>query len=205
MALYPPLPPPPGSEPVVEEEVEDEPQHRRWPLVATLGILVVASAIVGVTVWGRTDASDACETSTIGSARFGYCIAAPGWRFRDERPSARSDLDEMVRPAEASALRIVAVDLDPGQDLDVVVQTVRSIESEGGIELGDPVERDVAGVPAVQWDIALEDGGTEARHIREVVFVRSGNAWRVQLLADADVFEQRVDEFDAILRSWVFR
>jgi hypothetical protein len=67
------------------------------------------------------------------------------------------------------------------------------------------VDRHVAGVPAAQWDIALGTGGSDARQIREVVFVRDDTAWRVQLLADAEGFDLRLDEFEAILRSWTFR
>jgi hypothetical protein len=62
----------------------------------------------------------------------------------------------------------------------------------------------VAGVPAAQWDISLESASLEIQ-IREVVFVRDGTAWRVQLLTEREAFDTRLDEFEQILRSWTFR
>src|ERR671924_1027171 len=205
MSAYPPLPPPPGWAPEPEEEVEQETRRPPAALVLLLVALVVTSTIVAVALWRRGPASGACEGSTIESARFGYCVAAPGWRIHDQQRAARLPYDELIRPADASTVRIVAIELDPGQDLELVVQTVRSIESEGGIEVGEVVDRRVAGVPAAQWDMALGTGGSDARHIREVVFVREDTAWRVQLLADAKGLDARLNEFERILRSWIFR
>jgi hypothetical protein len=200
---FPPLPPPPGWKPPPEPPAEEPERSRRGPVLA-LGVAVVVSTLLVVGLWGSRS-TDACEASTVESARFGYCIRAPGWRLTNEELSVRLPYDELIRPADASSVRIVAIELDPGQDLDLVVQTVRSIETEGGIDVSAVVDRRVAGVPAAQWDIALEAGSSDARHIREVVFVREGTAWRVQLLADAQGFAIRVGEFERILRSWIFR
>jgi hypothetical protein len=59
-------------------------------------------------------------------------------------------------------------------------------------------------VPAAQWDITL-GGGSVGQQVREVVFVRDGSAWRVQLQADSEGFDDRLAEFEGILRSWTFR
>jgi hypothetical protein len=207
MALFPPLPAPPqGGEPEVSEAPDEPGRPFRTPVLVLLGALVVTSALVAVAAPWRAPAGEVCEASTVESARFGYCIAAPGWRLTSEPRAPRLPYDQLVRHADASTVRIVAIDLDAGQDLDLVVHTIRSIETEGGAsEVGAVVDRRVAGVEAAQWDVDVRPGSSEARRIREVVFVREETAWRVQLLADAGGFDLRLDEFEAILRSWTFR
>jgi hypothetical protein len=189
----------------VSEEPEEPRRSSRTPVLVLLGALLATSALVAVERW-RSPSDEVCETSTVESARFGYCIAAPGWRLTNEPREPRLPYDQLVRHADASTVRIVAIDLDTGQDLDLVVRTIRSIETEGGgSEVGAVVDRQVAGVQAAQWDVDVRPGSSEARRIREVVFVRDETAWRVQLLADAGGFDLRLDEFEAILRSWTFR
>lgn len=204
MGHFPPLPPPPGGESEPEAPAEEPARSFRAPVLVLLGALLLAATVMTVVRW-RASADGACETSTVESARFGYCIAAPGWRLTDEPRTARLPYDQLVRSADASTVRIVAIDLDTGQDLDLVVQTIRSIQTEDPTDVGAVVDRRVAGVDAAQWDIAIRPGDPDARRIREVVFVRNGTAWRVQLLAEAGGFGTRLDDFEAILRSWTFR
>ena len=174
-------------------------------MLVLIGAVVVASTLVAVAA-GRAPSDGTCEASTVESARFGYCIQAPGWRLTNEPSEPALPYDQLVRPADATTVRIVAIDLDAGQDLDLVVSTIRSIQTEGGAtEVSAVVDRRVAGVHAAQWDVAVGAGRSEDRRIREVVFVRDETAWRVQLLADAGGFDPRLDEFEAILRSWTFR
>ena len=75
--------------------------------------------------------------------------------------------------------------------------------SEDGVEVGEVVDRRVAGVPAAQWDFVLEGGAVEQR-IRET-FVRGDAAWRVQLQTDSEGFGDRAAEFENILETWIFR
>jgi hypothetical protein len=174
-------------------------------MLVLLGAVVVTSALVAVAA-RRAPSDGTCESSTVESARFGYCIEAPGWRLMNESSEKALPYDQLVRPADASTVRIVAIDLDAGQDLNLVVRTIRSIQTEGGAtEVSAVVDRQVAGVHAAQWDVAVRAGSSEDRRIREVVFVRDETAWRVQLLAGAGGFGPRLDEFESILRSWTFR
>jgi hypothetical protein len=112
--------------------------------------------------------------------------------------------DELIKPSDASTVRIVAIQLQSGQGLDDVVQAARDIVSQGGVDIGDVVERRVAGVPAAQWDFTL-DSGQVSQQVRQIVFVRGDAAWQVQLQADADGFDSTAAEFEDILRSWTFR
>ena len=206
MDAFPPLPPPPpGGQPDVPEASEEPRRSFRTPVLVLVGAVVVASTLVAVAVQ-RAPSDRTCEASTVESARFGYCIEAPGWRLTNEPSEPALPYDQLVRPADAATVRIVAIDLDAGQDLDLVVSTIRSIQTEdGATEVSAVVDRRVAGVHAAQWDVAVRAGSSEDRRIREIVFVRDETAWRVQLLADAGGFDPRLDEFEAILRSWTFR
>lgn len=204
MDAYPPLPPPPpGAEPEVEETgPAGRPRSTARAIAVVTALTLAVAGVVAAGVWWLGGPS-LCGASTVESSRFGYCVAAPGWEFTTDGDT-QLPYDELIKPADASTVRIVAIQLQGGQSLDDVVQAVRDIETEDGAELTEVVERRVAGVPAAQWDITLDEGQVE-QLVREVVFVRDGSAWRVQLQADTAGFDLRAEEFEDILRSWTFR
>ena len=206
MDQHPSLPPPPpGGQPV--EEPEDAQKGPKRSAGKAIGVVVgFLIAIVGVVVLGVTwlAAPGRCEASTVESARFGYCVEAPGWELTNEATQADLPYDELIKPADASTVRIVAIQLQSGQGLDEVVQAVRDTVAEDGVEVGEVVDRRVAGVRAAQWDFVLEGGAVE-QQIREIVFVRGDAAWRVQLQADSEGFDARAAEFEDILETWIFR
>ena len=206
MSQHPSLPPPPpGGQPVADDDVAPQVPKRSGAkaigvvagfLIAITGVVILAVAWLAAP--GR------CEASTVESARFGYCVEAPGWEMTNEATQADLPYDELIKPADASTVRIVAIQLQSGQGLDEVVQAVRDTVSEDGVEVGEVVDRRVAGVPAAQWDFVLEGGAVE-QQIREIVFVRGDAAWRVQLQTDSEGFEARAAEFEDILETWIFR
>lgn len=205
MDPYPSLPPPPpGGYTDVEEAVAEGPKRSAAKAIVVVGALLIALAgLVAAGVWWLGGPS-VCDASTVESARFGYCVAAPGWQFTNEATQTELPYDELIKPVDASTVRIVAIQLQSGQGLDDVVQAARDIATQDGVEIGDVVERHVAGVPAAQWDFVLDAGQIE-QQIREIVFVRGDAAWRIQLSADAAGFAVRAEEFDEILRTWTFR
>jgi hypothetical protein len=197
-------PPPPGAEPEVDETAVDVAAPSPWKafvVVAGLSLLLAGVAVAGM-AW--LSAPGLCDESTVESTRFGYCVDAPGWQLTNAATDTELPYDELIKPADATTVRIVAIQLQSGQGLDFVVEQARSIASDDGVEVSDVVERQVAGVPAAQWDFQIE-GGQVPQVVREVVFVRDGSAWRVQLQADTDGFERRAAEFEDILSSWTFR
>jgi hypothetical protein len=167
------------------------------------GLSLAVAGVVAAGVWWL-GGPGLCDTHNVESTRFGYCVTAPGWEFTNEATETALPYDELIKPADASTVRIVAIQLQGEQSLDQVVAAVRDIESKDGAKVGEVVDRRVAGVPAAQWDLAL-GGATVDQQVREVVFVRNGAAWRVQLQADTEGFDVRAEEFEAILRSWTFR
>lgn len=205
MDPYPPLPPPPpGGHAEVEEAEPQGPTRSAGKAIAVVaGLFIAFTALVAGGVWWL-GGPGACDTSTVESPRFGYCVAAPGWQFTNEATQTELPYDELIKPADASTVRIVAIQLPTGQGLDDVAQAARDIVTQEGVEVGDVVERHVAGVPAAQWDFVLDAGQVE-QHVRQIVFVRGETAWHIQLSADAGGFAVRADEFNDILRTWTFR
>lgn len=206
MSTYPPLPPPPGGAPPPPTD-DPRPEAPRASAArvffAVAGVLVIVLGVAGGTAWWIRGAEPICDSSTVESARFGYCLAAPGWQYTNEQGSSSLPYDELVHP-DSSSVRILAVQLSAGEGLDEVVENVRRIETGEGIDPGEIEERRVAGVPAAQWDLAVESGDVQVQ-VREVVFVRRGMAWRIQLIAEDSGFETRLRDFERILRSWIFR
>jgi hypothetical protein len=202
---YPALPPPPpGGEVEVEEVAPEGPTRSTGKAVAVVaGLLIALAGLVAAGVWWL-GGPGVCDRSTVESARFGYCVAAPGWELTNEAIQSTLPYDELIKPADASTVRIMAIQLQGGQGLDEVVQAARDVASQDGVEVGEVVQRRVAGVPAAQWDFVL-DGGQVEQQVREIVFVRGDAAWRVQLQADSEGFDTRVAELEDILRTWTFR
>jgi hypothetical protein len=203
---HPSLPPPPPGGPQAEDqEVEAQGPSRSVgkAIAVVTGFLVAITGVVVLAVmW--LGAPGRCDTSTVESARFGYCVEAPGWELTNDVTQAELPYDELIKPADASTVRIQAIQLQSGVGLDDIVQGVRDLLTEDGVDVGEVVDREVAGVPAAQFDYVLE-GGTAEQQIRDVVFVRGDAAWRVQFQADVEGFEARAAEFEDILQTWIFR
>jgi hypothetical protein len=205
VTTYPSLPPPPpgGHAEVVETAPVGPSRSAGKALAVVIGLLITLTGLVAAGIWWL-GGPGVCGTSTVESARFGYCVAAPGWQFTNEATQTELPYDELIKPADASTVRILAIQLQTGQGLDEVVKAARDIASQDGVKVGDVVERRVAGVAAAQWDFVLKAGQIE-QQVREIVFVRGDAAWRVQLQADAEGFADRAQEFEDILRTWTFR
>ncbi len=205
MDPYPSLPPPPPGRVVeVEEAAPEAPTRSAGKAIAIVAGLLIALAGLVVAGFWWLGGPGLCDSSTVESDRFGYCVAAPGWQLTNEAAETNLPYDELIKPADASTVRIMAIQLQAGQGLDEVVQAARDVATENGMEVGEVVERRVAGVAAAQWDFVLEAGQVE-QQVREIVFVRGDAAWRVQLQADSEGFDLRAEEFEDILGTWTFR
>ena len=205
MDQYPALPPPPpGGHVEIEEVAPEGPTRSAGKAIAVVAALLIALAgVVAAGVWWL-GGPGVCDRSTVESARFGYCVAAPGWELTHGATSSPLPYDELTKPADASTVRIMAIQLQTGQGLNDVVQAARDIASQEGVKVGEVVRRRVAGVPAAQWDFEL-DAGQVKQQVREIVFVRGDAAWRIQLQADSEGFDTRLAELEDILRTWTFR
>ncbi|MGH2631724.1 MAG: hypothetical protein ACRDHI_14360, partial [Actinomycetota bacterium] len=151
--------------------------------------------------WARGGA--ACEAGAFESPRFGYCVRAPGgWTAEaagDEGPA----LDRFILPDGPATITVTAVRLSKGQDLARFEQFVRGFDEDAGATLGESAQAEVGGAMGVTFDVTMEDGdGTTLG--REVLFVREGTAWRVQLADDEPGFEASAHQLDEMLASWRF-
>jgi len=202
---YPSLPPPPPGDHIEVEQAASQGPARSAgrAIVVVAGLLIALGGVVAAGFWWL-GGPGVCDTSTVESARFGYCVAAPGWQLTNEGTQTELPYDELIKPADASTVRIIAIQLQAGQGLDEVVQAARDVATQDGVEVGEVVDRRVAGVPAAQWDFVLTAGQIE-QQVREIVFVRGDAAWRVQLSADTEGFAVRAEEFEDIMRTWTFR
>jgi hypothetical protein len=206
MSAYPPLPPPPpGGEP---QPVADDPAEGSGRSAAkiVLALAAVLAVVTGVVLGGRAwiGTRDPCRGSTVTSARFGYCLEAPGWDFTNDRISVTLPYDELVHGADGSSIRIQAAAVGERTLADVISDVRKAEGAQDDIALGEVRDTIVAGVPAGQWDVTSEQEG-DPFQAREVAFAQDGTAWLVRLIADPSSFETSVGELERILSSWIFR
>src|SRR5687767_9773515 len=149
MDPYPSLPPPPpGRVPEVEEATPEASTRSTGKAVAIVAAVLVGLAGAVVAGFWWLGGPGVCDASTVESARFGYCVAAPGWQLTNGTAEATLPYDELIKPADASTLRIMAIQLSNGEGLDDVVKAARDVATENGMEVGEVVDRRVAGVAA---------------------------------------------------------
>jgi hypothetical protein len=208
------LPPPPGAPPPAEptdgsERVGSSPEivatgERRSSAAVVLALLLTVAVGLGAWAlisWAR--GSDTCEAGAFESVRFGYCVRAPGgWTAEaagDEGPA----LDRFLMADGPGTITVTAVLLSKGQDLARFEQFVRGFDEDAGATLGQSRRTEIDGAAAVSFDITTEDGDATTLG-REVLFVREGTAWRVQLADDEPGFEASVRQLDDMLATWRF-
>lgn len=201
----PPLPPPPGY--VGGEEGEPpppgEPERRATvplALALVLTLLVGAGAFALVT-WARGWA--ACEEGDFESPRFGYCVRTPGGWTAEAAGEDGPPLDRFLMPGGSATITVTAVRLSKGQDLARFEQFVRAFDERAGATLGGSTSTEVAGAPAVVFDLSVEapEGVTMGR---EVLIARDGIAWRVQLADEEAGIAASVARLEEMLATWRF-
>jgi hypothetical protein len=175
-------------------------------VIAVFALLGVAAGVVMVLAW-VLGGPETCAGGDFSSDRFGYCARVPsGWEVvastDDEAGPATGDADRFQQPGAAGTILVTAVPLSGGQDLERFATFVRGLGSDAGWDVGGMSSTEVAGTEAITFDlVAGDDGQTRSR---EVVFVRDGFAWRVQLADGATSFDASARALDDLLASWVF-
>lgn len=170
-------------------------------------LLLVAAVVIAVGAW--IAAPGRCDHATFTSNRFGYCLAAPtGWTG-DRATVGQTPVDQLTLKEAPATVFIQAVDIAEDQDLSGFADYVRNLDQEAGYQLSGSSQREVDGVDAVQWDVTTvgSDSATDttAQKIREVVFVKEGTAWRVQLGDTQSDFDAHLPDLDQMLDTWRFR
>jgi hypothetical protein len=201
------LPPSPGQEvePPEVPEQPDESRSSRWPVaLAVFALFGVAAGVALVLAWVLGGPAT-CGEGDFSSDRFGYCARVPsGWEVvaSTDDGAGLATGDRLQQPGAPGTILVTAVPLSTGQDLERFATFVRGLGRDAGWDVGDMSSTEVAGAEAMTFDLAAgEDGETQSR---EVVFVRDGFAWRVQLADGATSFDASTRALDDLLASWVF-
>ena len=203
MSASPPFPEPPPSA-TVEPEAPPEPTRRsRRPLLAAAAVLIaLVAGVVAVAVW--VSAPGRCDEATFTSTRLGYCLVAPsGWAGGTARVGSTT-VDELLLPKGSAAVFIQAVSLQPGAGLEEFATQVRALDQQAGYRIGKSSTSEVDGVTADRWDVTSTAPNGDVTKVREVVFVRSGTGWRVELADTADAFDRDAAALEQMLSSWRF-
>ncbi|MET0801301.1 MAG: hypothetical protein ABWZ53_09055 [Actinomycetota bacterium] len=170
-------------------------------MIALLLTVVVGLGGWALISWARGGAT--CEAGAFESQRFGYCVRAPGGWTAEAASDEGPALDRFLVADGPGTITVTAVRLSKGQDLARFEQFVRGFDEDAGATLGESSRAEVDGAAGVVFDITMEDGdGTTLG--REVLFVREGTAWRVQLADDEPGFEASVRQLDDMLATWRF-
>jgi hypothetical protein len=196
------LPAPPGARP--RPPVPDPPPRPRSK--ARIAVVLVALFAVGaVAGFGGAMLLDRgpCEGASFVSDAYGYCLDAPeGWdtSAAAEEPSG---VDAFRHGDGGTVVYVEATRLAEGQDLQAFADSMRVKDSMKGFAVTDPVTGTLGGAPSLEWDAVSSQAGVRIV-VREIVSIRDGVAWRLQI-ADSDTPEAPdVDGARELLATWRF-
>jgi hypothetical protein len=146
-----------------------------------------------------------CPDGSFESMRFGYCVTVPeGWNAIASQSDAQP-FDLFESDAGGATITVSAVPLDPGEDLDGFASEMGGLDQSAGYEVAEPVGFRVAGEPALRLDLSAAAGvSVDPTRGREVVFVRDGVGWRVQMGETPARFDDTARQLDVMLAGWVF-
>jgi hypothetical protein len=194
----------------IDRSEEEEPQldlkpartSSAWPLV------IVSLALgLGTLGWGLYAAlqPNPCE-GKYSSALFSYCAdIPPGWAG-GLQPVGDTYEDRFVPVAdelEAQATVRVTDLVDSTVATPQYVQQFRTSQEANGLALSDIEPLMLDGEQAIAWGYSVQQGGEDTLvRVREVILVRPEGAWRVQLLASDETYEEARFAFEEMLASW---
>ncbi len=194
----------------LDRSTQTESQLELWqPRSPSAVPLIIAVLVVGLGIlgWGLFSAlkPNPCA-GKFSSSLFSYCADIPqGW-VGGLRPSGDTYEDRFEPAAldgEAQATVQVSPLLDPNVATPQYVQQYRTSQEASGFELSavDPVLLD--GEQGLAWNYSTEgEGATQPLRVREVILVRGEGAWRIQLVATDEAYENARFHFEELLASW---
>lgn len=186
-----------------DEEMDVPPSTQRSPVAALATLIALVLLAGGVATWLALRPSP-CE-GKFSSQQFPYCVAVPaGWQPSQETIQG-SPTDAFASPSFDPFVLVSAGEGQPGLGTDAFAESHRDAQEQSGLFPGPTRPVDVGGTPAVAWEFTnTADSGEVLRH-RNVVLVRGGTAWTIQLVVDRDRFRRAVVKFERMLDSWAWK
>lgn len=198
------LPRPPGSRARAEVPPPPPPPAKRFSLkvVAVLTALFVVGAAGGFGVASLLQGGP-CDDATFVSVAYGYCVTVPaGWEpsHAAEEPSGVDAFRDTDAP---TVVYIEAIRLPEGDGLQEFAKAMRVQDSLNGFAVTDPEPGTLGEARSLEWDARGPFAGDDVV-VREIVAIRGGIGWRLQI-AGADVGgEPDLAEARVMLDSWAF-
>lgn len=174
-----------------------------WPV-----LVVVLVAGLGLLGWGMFAAlrPNPCE-GKYSSALFSYCADIPAGWAGGLTPVGETYQDRFRLTPDGEAqtsVRVVQV-LDPTVATQQYVQQYRTSQEANGLDLGNVEPLMLDGEQALAWGYSVTSEGAKGQgplRVREVILVRADGAWRIQLVATDEQYEEARLAFEEMLLSW---
>jgi hypothetical protein len=187
-----------------EDELDVAPPKPPSAVPGIIAIAVIVLIVLGAGVLFAMRPNP-CEGKFV-SPLYGYCIAIPvGWTGGSIRtPVGATDV---YRPRSREAVvQVRSGEVAPGVTTPQYAQGFRTTQEAAGFAVGPTQTVAVGGEDTgVAWEISGTDTDLGVVRQREVVFVRSGQGWRITLAGPAETFDEARVAFEELLASWGWR
>jgi hypothetical protein len=177
-------------------------KRRSLKVVAVLAGLFVVGAAGGFGVASLLQEGP-CDAATFVSVAYGYCVMVPvGWEpsHAADEPSGVDAFRDTDAP---TVIYIEAVRLPEGEALHGFAQAMRVKDSLAGFAVTDPEPGTLGEARSLEWDAVGPVAGADAI-VREIVAIRNGIGWRLQIAGAEEDGEQDLSEARQMLESWAF-
>ena len=192
-----------SAHPVDELDVLPARQRSALPAILTLIGLVVVGAAVGLYFALRPDpCRDKFKSALVSPS---YCVSVPlGWEQRPAAIGAQAVVDSFGPPAGVTTVLVVPFDLPDDWALADYEAYIRDQDEGNGFTPGSPSTTSLDGGEARMWDFTTRNALGETFRTREVVTVRDGFGWTVQMSDTEEGFDAHLPTFEDMLSTWHF-
>ena len=195
-----PLPPGAGGQPRLPPA--PKPKTSKVVMVVTAFVVALAVAVSGLALRSALRPAP-CQGAAFVSSSFGYCVDPPtGWTGT---PAAQEFLgvDGFSSDTSPVVVYIDAIQLGD-EDLDAVAAAVRQLDQTAGpVTLSEITTSSLDGEATREWTVTQQSrqGG---RAVREIISVRDGVAWRIEVADVQGAPDQDYTEAQQLLDSFRF-
>jgi hypothetical protein len=182
-----------------------DPPPKPWSRTKVVAVLAALFAVGAAVGFGGAMLLERgpCEGASFVSEAYGYCVDTPaGWESSSAADEP-SGVDAFRDTAGATVVYVEAVRLAEGDDLHAFATSMRVSASMNGFAVTDPVPGTLGGAPSLEWD-AVSSQDDLRIVVREIVSIRGGVAWRLQIADGATPEAPDLDAARELLDTWRF-